>query len=137
MAVGNNSVASHDNAVALGNGSVTSSADSVSVGAVGAERAVQNVAPGVLGTDATNVNQLNAVQKSASRGVAIGMASVQEIPRLAPGEFGMGVGFGHYNGETAIGATMAYSINARAMVSMGVAHSGGKSGVRAGASFKF
>lgn len=159
VAIGNNATATHLNSIALGNGSVTSSANLVSVGAVGAERTIQNVAPGVQGTDAVNVNQLNAitgdqnaavtaaldnlntaikdVEKLASRGPAIAMASVQALPVLAAGESGVGIGVGTFNGETALGVSFGHAIRNNAMLSLGVAISGGKTGARAGMGFKF
>ncbi|OGS01278.1 MAG: hypothetical protein A3G41_05960 [Elusimicrobia bacterium RIFCSPLOWO2_12_FULL_59_9] len=148
IAIGAGAVASHANSVALGNGSVTSSANSVSVGFAGGERTIQNVAPGVLGTDAVNVDQLNAitsgtsaaiqnVERLASRGTAIAMASVQAIPNLAAGESGVGIGVGHFNGEIAIGAGFGHAITNNLTLSAGVAQSGGKIGSRIGLGFKF
>lgn len=148
VALGNNASATHTNSVALGNASVTASANSVSVGSVGGERRIQNVAPGVLGTDAVNMDQLNAlgagtsaaidaVEKLASRGTAIAMASMQSMPNLAAGESGVGIGVGHFNGETAVGASYGYAITNKALVSLGVSNSGGKTGARAGIGFKF
>ena len=57
VAIGHNTFAPVDNAVALGSGSVASEANTVSIGAVGAE---PNVATGVHLTDAVNVGQMNA-----------------------------------------------------------------------------
>ena len=158
VALGNNATAIHLNSVALGNSSVTSSANSVSVGAVGAERTIQNVAPGVLPTDAVNVSQLNSVlggslngiqgqintltgrvdevEKLASRGTAIALAAVPP-PALAAGESGVAVGVGQFNGATAIGASFGHAITDNLMLSVGAASSGGKTGTRAGLSFKF
>ena len=139
VAIGNNATAIHLNSVALGNGSVTSSANSMSVGAVGAERTIQNAAPGVRGTDAVSVNQLNAItggqnaavtaaldglnvggkniEKLASRGTAIAMASVQALPVLEAGESGAGIGVGTFNGETAVGVSFGHAIRNNAMLS--------------------
>ena len=157
VAIGNNATATYLNSIALNNGSVTSSANSVSVGAVGVERTIQNVAPGVQGTDAVNVNQLNAitggqnaavtealdnlntaikdVEKLASR--AIAMASVQALPALEAGESDVGIGVGTFNGETAVGVSFGHAIRNNAMLSLGVAISGGKTSARAGMGFKF
>lgn len=159
VALGNNASAGHTNSVALGNGSVTTSANSVSIGAVGAERTLQNVAAGVLATDASNMQQLQATEdrlsnqaqamesrltaglqnaeKTASRGVAIAMASTQSLPPLEPGETGVGVGLGNYNGQTALGLSVGKLLKNGVVLSMGIAHSGGKTGTRAGVAFKF
>ena len=59
VALGANATANAANSVALGQGAVANQANTVSVGALGAERRITNVAPGVAGTDAVNVNQLN------------------------------------------------------------------------------
>ena len=59
------------------------------------------------------------------------------MPTLAAGESGVSIGVGNFNGQTAVGASYGYAISDSAMLSFGAAQSGGKTGTRAGLSFKF
>src|SRR5690606_30878013 len=83
-------------------------------------QAITNVAPGVNGTDAVNVNQLssvnaatnarmnqlnsqiNTVAQKAYAGVASAMA-VQAPALSIPGKTTMRVGYGYYQGQSAVG----------------------------------
>ena len=95
--------------------SITTGDVSISEGGVNAgNKTITNVAEGVKGTDAVNVNQLNRVsnqiesnRKLASQGIASVSAMNIEYPEQRPGEWSTGVGYGFYDGESAmaIGAT--------------------------------
>jgi trimeric autotransporter adhesin len=151
------------NAVALGNGSVATQSNTVSVGTAGGERRITNVAPGVNGTDAVNVNQLNTVAiggaaplveqlinrmdaletrvddvaRNSNRGIA-GVAAMQGAVPTQPGKTTLNLGLGAYQGESAIGASIAHlTSSGRFNLNGGVSFSGGKSVARVGAGFTF
>jgi autotransporter adhesin len=160
VAVGNNAQATHDNSVALGNGSQTSAADTVSVGAVGNERRITNVAPSTGGTDAVNLGQLNtamtslangtldaahaytdqqvdAARQFAARGIAA-TAAIMNVMPSAVGKTALSVGMGHYDGQSALGVSVAYSPRQSWVVSAGMAGtSGGSPVVRAGIAMEY
>lgn len=93
---------------------------------------VHGVADGTASHDAVNVQQLN-------RGIAASMATAPQIGYLQPGESGLGVGFGSYGGNTALGLSFAHLSPANVQYNLGVAHGdGGRStAVRAGVGWKW
>jgi autotransporter adhesin len=117
---------------------------------------ISNVAPGVQGNDAVNVNQLNGatalsmnytdarvnqlghalqdVAKKSYAGTAAAMA-METAPYIA-GKVTYAAGMGHYQGQTAVGASLRKTAESgRWSVSGGVtATSAGTVGVRAGIS---
>jgi autotransporter adhesin len=117
---------------------------------------ISNVAPGVQGNDAVNVNQLNGatalsmnytdarvnqlghalqdVAKKSYAGTAAAMA-METAPYIA-GKVTYAAGMGHYEGQTAVGASLRKTAESgRWSVSGGVtATSAGTVGVRAGIS---
>jgi autotransporter adhesin len=117
---------------------------------------ISNVAPGVLGNDAVNVNQLNSaaaasmnytdarvnqlggamkdIEKKSYAGTAAAMA-LESAPYVA-GKVSYAAGMGHYQGQTAVGASLRKTAESgRWSVSGGVtATSAGTVGVRAGIS---
>ena len=149
LALGGNSSSTADNSVALGANSVADEANTVSVGSAGNERRVANVAPGVNGTDATNVNQLNALrndvgasmrslQRSAFAGVAAAMAMPNLMPS-APGKVVMAAGVGNFKGYGAFGAGATYrSGDGKWLVNGAVSVTGsGDAGARAQVGYEF
>jgi trimeric autotransporter adhesin len=92
---------------------------------------VQNVGNGVVATDAVNLGQLQAVEKSLHRAVA-GAAAMANIAPPAggvkPGEVVLGVGLGSSNGQTALAVGVTGSADAnlsyRASVSFGTSSGG-------------
>ncbi|WP_213767744.1 YadA-like family protein [Caballeronia sp. dw_19] len=149
MAMGANSIASGDNSVAIGANSVANEANTVSMGSAGNERRVTNVAPGVNGTDATNVNQLNAlrndvssslssIERSAMSGVAAAMAMPNLMPS-APGKTVVGAGVANYKGYSAFAAGATYrSENSKWLMNAAVSVTpNGDTGVRAQAGYEF
>jgi autotransporter adhesin len=149
VALGGNSSATADNSVALGANSVADEANTVSVGSAGNERRVTNVAPGVNGTDATNVNQLNALRNDVSssmtqlrRAALGGVAAAMAMPNLmpsSPGKTIVGAGVANYKGYNAIAAGATYrSENNRWLVNGAVSVTqNGDAGVRAQAGYEF
>ncbi|MDM0007210.1 ESPR-type extended signal peptide-containing protein [Variovorax sp. J22G73] len=117
---------------------------------------ISNVAPGAQGNDAVNVNQLNSataasmnytdaranqlgnalrdVAKKSYAGTAAAMA-LESAPYVA-GKVTYAAGLGHYQGQTAVGASLRKTAeNGRWSVTGGVtATSAGTAGVRAGIS---
>ena len=149
VAFGGNSSASADNSVALGANSFADEANTVSVGSAGNERRVTNVAPGEHGSDATNVNQLNAlrsdvsssltsIRKAALGGVAAAMAMPNLMPS-SPGKTIVGAGVANYKGYNAFAAGATYrSENSRWLVNGAVSVTqSGDAGVRAQAGYEF
>jgi autotransporter adhesin len=149
VAFGGNSSATADNSVALGANSVADEANTVSVGSAGNERRVTNVAPGVNGTDATNVNQLNALRNDVNssmttlrRAALGGVAAAMAMPNLmpsAPGKTVVGAGVANYKGYNAFAAGATYrSENSRWLVNGAVSVTqNGDAGVRAQAGYEF
>jgi len=159
VAVGNNASATHANSVALGNGSTTNAANTVSVGSAGAERRITNVASGSNDTDAVNVMQLNAalssINQSAGNSLAYtdqqvayarafaarGIAASSAIPSVSPsaaGKTAVGLGTGYYDGETAVGLSVAHAFTDSLLLSGGMAKvSGGKNVARVAVGFEF
>ncbi|WP_052810588.1 YadA family autotransporter adhesin [Variovorax paradoxus] len=117
---------------------------------------ISNVAPGVQGNDAVNVNQLNGaaaasmnytdarfnqlgtalrdIEKKSYAGTAAAMA--MESAPYVPGKVSYAAGLGHYQGQTAVGASLRKTAESgRWSVSGGVtATSAGTVGLRAGIS---
>ncbi|WP_158937685.1 ESPR-type extended signal peptide-containing protein [Burkholderia sp. S171] len=149
VAFGGNSSATADNSVALGANSVADEANTVSVGSAGNERRVTNVAPGVNGTDATNVNQLNALRDDVStsmtslrRAALGGVAAAMAMPNLmpsSPGKTVVGAGVANYKGYNAFAAGATYrSENSKWLVNGAVSVTpNGDAGVRAQAGYEF
>jgi autotransporter adhesin len=138
-AMGTNADASGDNSTAAGSNAAAS----------GNERRVTNVAPGVNGTDATNVNQLNAlrndvssslssIERSAMSGVAAAMAMPNLMPS-APGKTVVGAGVANYKGYSAFAAGATYrSENSKWLMNAAVSVTpNGDTGVRAQAGYEF
>jgi autotransporter adhesin len=118
-ALGNNAVASASNSIALGANSVANRPNTVSVGSAGAERQIANVAPGVYGTDAVNLNQLRAVERKLSAGVASAMAMAPA--QIAPGkETGVAMGLGHYAGSSAVGFSISHLVKETVIVNAAI-----------------
>ncbi|MDQ8019667.1 MAG: ESPR-type extended signal peptide-containing protein [Bordetella sp.] len=115
VTVGNTTI--NDNGVRITNG------PSMTINGINAGgQTITNVAPGVNGTDAVNVNQLNgmaaannarlnalgdkinSVGTKAYAGVASAMA-VQAPALSVPGKTTMRIGYGYYQGESAMGVS--------------------------------
>lgn len=77
----------------------------------------------------------------SSAGIAASMATQQSLPAVAPGESAMGVGFGTFDGQSAVGVAFAHGLTGtvfrNALVSAGVSVSNGLPAARAGFGFKF
>ena len=150
IAIGAEAQAVHQNSVAIGSGSTTSAANTVSVGSTGNERRITHVAPGVLGTDAVNVDQLHAMiagmggatlqyvderiealRVETDRGIAAAAAMVKVQPS-AVGKIAVGVGIGHYSGQTAIGFSYAQAPQEGVLLSFSAATPVGSSPVLQG-----
>jgi hypothetical protein len=94
---------------------------------------LHGVADGSSPHDAVNVRQLFG-------GVAASMATAPTVTNLKPGDAGVGVGFGHYGGYSAMGINMTYYARNEAQLNLGIARSmqsGGQTGIRASVGFKF
>jgi trimeric autotransporter adhesin len=146
LAAGNNSVAigasaqaTGNNSVALGAHSVADQANTVSVGSPGAERRITNVAPGVNATDAVNLSQLRDVSRIAYSGVAMSFAmSGAVMPALDPGEKGVGIGMGSYQGYGAVALQFrSLSGTGQSAWGMGVTTTGKEWGMQLGWGFKW
>jgi autotransporter adhesin len=149
VAIGANSTASGNNSVALGAGSVADQDNTVSIGSSGSERRLTHVAPGVNGTDATNVNQLNALRNdlgssitTLQRSAFSGVASAMAMPTLTPREAGKTVvaaGIGNYKGYSAFGAGATYrSRDGAWLVNGALSTTGhGDTGLRAQVGYEF
>ena len=148
-ATGTDAVAIGANAQASGNNSIADEANTVSVGSAGNERRVTNVAPGVNGTDATNVNQLNALRDDVStsmtslrRAALGGVAAAMAMPNLmpsSPGKTVVGAGVANYKGYNAFAAGATYrSENGKWLVNGAASVTqNGDAGVRAQAGYEF
>ncbi|WP_196483399.1 YadA-like family protein [Burkholderia territorii] len=144
-AFGTNAKATADNAVALGANSIANEANTVSVGSPGNERRITNVAPGIAPTDAVNKSQLDAVsgqvasvQRKAYAGIA-GVAAMANIPEVDQGKtIAIGIGGGTYQGYAAgaIGASIRFTQNWKAKVSVSTSGAGGTA-VGFGTSWQF
>ena len=129
--------------------SVANEANTVSVGSAGNERRVTNVAPGVNGTDATNVNQLNALRDdvstsitSLSRAAPGGVAAAMAMPNLipsSPGKTVVSAGAANYKGYNSLAAGVTYrSENGKRLVNGAASVTqNGDAGVRAQAGYEF
>ena len=111
---------------------------------------ITNVAPGKNGTDAVNVNQLvgmgnqlqqniNNVGKKAYAGVAgaIAQSSIPQVTR--PGATGLGIGGGHYGGESAMAIGVSSMSDGGNWIIKGnfSTNTGGHVGVGAGALYQW
>ncbi|WP_226883501.1 YadA-like family protein [Neisseria yangbaofengii] len=111
---------------------------------------ITNVAPGKNGTDAVNVNQLvgmgnqlqqniDNVGKKAYAGVAgaIAQSSIPQVTR--PGATGLGIGGGHYGGESAIAIGVSSMSDGGNWIIKGnfSTNTGGHVGVGAGALYQW
>ena len=125
-ALGANSIASGQNSVALGQGSVADRANSVSVGSALQQRQITNVAPGTQLTDAVHLQQLDLalgqVNAFAARGTAEALA-VPSMPQLAAGKKWMGMAYGNYAGQSALGFGFGYQIDEHWNTSAGLSTS--------------
>ncbi|WP_235025141.1 YadA family autotransporter adhesin [Caballeronia terrestris] len=149
VAIGANSRASGNNSVALGAGSVADQDNTVSIGSSGSERRLTNVAPGMNGTDATNVNQMNALRNdlggsisTLQRNAFSGIAAAMAMPSIAPREAGRTVvaaGIGNYAGYSAVGAGATYrSRDGQWLINGALSVTGhGQTGVRAQMGYEF
>jgi trimeric autotransporter adhesin len=125
-ALGANSIASATNSVALGQGSVADRANTVSVGSAQLQRQITNVAAGTQPTDAVNLQQLNLalgqVNAFAAQGTAESLA-VPSMPQLAPGKKWLGMAYGNFAGQSALGIGFGYQIDEHWNTSAGVSTS--------------
>jgi trimeric autotransporter adhesin len=125
-ALGANSIASAQNSVALGQGSVADRANSVSVGSALQQRQITNVAPGTQLTDAVNLQQLDLalgqVNAFAAQGTAQALA-VPSVPILEPGKKWLGLSFGNFAGQSALGLGFGYQIDEHWNASAGLSTS--------------
>ena len=155
-AIGQGSTADAAGAVALGQGSSSNGrVNTVSVGnaATGLDRQITSVTPGTQGTDAVNLNQLDAgvtqsenyadtvgnrVQRNAYAGIAAALAQ-PSIPMLAPGKQWVGLRYGTYGGQNALGAAYAYQISQHWNAAAGASSSvnGGPVGVSVQAGYEW
>jgi autotransporter adhesin len=138
VALGNNATASHTDSVALGNGSVSSGANTVSVGSAAIKRRVTNVADGVSDFDAVNKRQLDDQHEKAMKGIATAMAMDVILPDPDM-KFGVNVGGGFYDSESAIGITGAGRVNKDVALYFGVATDtdGDEVGAKVGAFYQW
>src|SRR5690606_34431614 len=139
IAIGAEAQAVHQNSVAIGSGSTTSAANTVSVGSTGNERRITHVAPGVSGTDAVNRDQLHAaisglggasqrytdkqivsLRVETAGGIAAAAAMIHVQPSVV-GKTAMGVGVGHYGGQTAFRLSLARAPQEGMLLSFGAA----------------
>jgi autotransporter adhesin len=146
VAVGYGASAPGANSVAIGQGSVATEDNTVSFGAAGTERRLTNIAAGIAPTDAATVSQLGNVQsnvnnvaRTAYAGTALAMAmSGTYLPSLNAGEKTVGVGFGSYQGYSAVAVNFkGLSGNGRWGYGAGVSTTGHDVGVNAGVGWKW
>jgi trimeric autotransporter adhesin len=125
-ALGANSIASAPNSVALGQGSVADRPNSISVGSALLQRQITNVAPGTQPTDAVNLQQLNLalgqVNSFAAQGTAQALA-VPSVPILDPGKKWLGMSYGNFAGQSAVGLGFGYQIDEHWNASAGLSTS--------------
>jgi autotransporter adhesin len=125
-ALGANSTASAANSVALGQGSVADRPNTVSVGSAQLQRQITNVAAGTQPTDAVNLQQLDLslgqVKAFAAQGTAESLA-VPAMPQLAPGKKWMGMAYGNFAGQSALGFGFGYQIDEHWNTSAGLSTS--------------
>lgn len=83
-------------------------------------------------------NNVDKVQKTAYRGIAIALAAQQAVPNIKPGQVAVFGGVGHYEGETAGSIGVVTSVNDRVSASgaFGFA-SGNEFGGRVGVAYVF
>jgi len=83
-------------------------------------------------------NNLDKVQKTAYRGIAIALAAQQAVPNIRPGQVAVFGGIGHYEGETAgsIGVVTSFTDRISASGALGFA-GGSEFGGRVGVSYVF
>ena len=83
-------------------------------------------------------NNIDKVQKTAYRGIAIALAAQQAVPNIAPGQVAVFGGVGHYEGETAgsIGVVTSFTDRISASGAFGFA-SGNEFGGRVGVAYVF
>ena len=84
-------------------------------------------------------NRIDDVEKTSYRGIAIALATQQQIPNIGAGQFAVFGGAGHYEGESAgaIGVASVFA-DGRTSVSAAVGFSGGNEvGGRVGVSYVF
>ncbi|MEX3931800.1 YadA family autotransporter adhesin [Paraburkholderia phymatum] len=157
VAIGANANASASNSVALGAGSVADQANTVSVGSAGNERRITNVAAGANPTDAANVSQLMSMQNNVTNvyntlssdikhvasvaysGVAMSMALAADyMPKLDPGQYGVGAGVGTFQGYSALGLNFkSLSESGRWSWGAGIAATAKQIGANAGVGYKW
>ena len=83
-------------------------------------------------------NNIDDVQRTAYRGIAIALAAQQAVPNIGPGQVAVFGGVGHYEGETAgsIGVVTSFTDRISASGALGFA-SGSEFGGRVGVSYVF
>ena len=83
-------------------------------------------------------NNIDDVQRTAYRGIAIALAAQQAVPNIAPGQVAVFGGVGHYEGETAgsIGVVTSFTDRISASGAFGFA-SGNEFGGRVGVAYVF
>jgi autotransporter adhesin len=105
---------------------VADRANSVSVGSAQQQRQITNVAAGTQPTDAVNLQQLNLalgqVNAFAAQGTAEALA-VPAMPQLAPGKKWMGMAYGNFASQSALGIGFGYQIDQHWNTSAGLSTS--------------
>jgi len=83
-------------------------------------------------------NNIDDVQRTAYRGIAIALAAQQAVPNIKPGQVAVFGGIGHYEGETAgsIGVVTSFTDRISASGALGFA-GGSEFGGRVGVSYVF
>jgi autotransporter adhesin len=139
VALGANSIATGNNSVALGANSVADEANTVSVGTQGSERRITNLANGLANSDAANMGQVREVARIAYSGVAMSLALSGAVsPTLQPGEMGVGVGLGTYQGYSAVAVQLrALSATGKAAYTIGISGTNSQFGAHIGFGFKW
>lgn len=120
-ALGTAAEAKAPNSVALGAYSIADQPNTVSVGSPGNERRIVNLAPGISGTDAVNLNQLQAVERKMSAGIASAMAMTPA--QIAPGkQTAVSVGVGQYATSTALAFNMSRLVAENLILNAGISY---------------
>ena len=137
VALGQGAQALATNSVALGAGAIATQPNTVSLGTPGSPSRIVNLAPGINGTDATNLNQLNAVNRNANGGIAMAMAMGGGVALPESKTYGVSANFGTFGGENALSGGLALRINDYTFLNgaFGVGLEHGGAGGRVGATF--
>jgi hypothetical protein len=79
---------------------------------------------------------LNKRVDTADKGVAMAMA-MSAVPTVDYGQWSLGVGMGHFKGETAASVGATVKVGERAKFKVGFASAGGETGASAGFAIGF